>query len=364
MKIVTKQDFNDFVETLISGDSREVVGVQSKDEKFVFDELNSADELRLDYDVTILPPKKYFMPPKETILEYEKSDGDFSVDSVVDSEPRIIIGIHPYDLIAIEQMDKVFSSTYEDDYYLDKREESVLIGVNMQDVSEWSFAASMGTATTDSGYDLMLTDLGENYAIEIGSNKGSDLLEGVEMREATSEEVDKVERIKEELPEKFDKELNFSPEKLPSLLEEKHDDMEFWEENSKDCYSCGSCNLVCPTCYCFDVEDINSINLKEGQRDRRWDGCLLEQFAVVAAGENFRENRAERYRHRYMRKGKFIYDRYGDIACVGCGRCGSHCVPDIADPSRIYNQLAGEQPGEKAKKESKGVLTKIKEASS
>ena len=168
MKIVQKSEFNRFVDELIDNDPREVVGVRSKDEKFVFDNLNSADELRLDYDVTILPPKKYFMPQRETVLKYNLSDGDFDVNPVKELEPRIIIGIHPYDLVAIEQLDKVFSDEYEDYNYLEKREESVLIGVNIQNVWEWCFAASMGTATTDSGYDLMLTDLGDAYAIDIG----------------------------------------------------------------------------------------------------------------------------------------------------------------------------------------------------
>ncbi|KXB08303.1 Ni/Fe hydrogenase subunit beta, partial [candidate division MSBL1 archaeon SCGC-AAA382M17] len=148
--------------------------------------------------------------------------------------------------------------------------------------------------------------------------------------------------FKENLLSKFDKSLDFPPEKLPEILEENYDNMEFWEENSEDCYSCGSCNLVCPTCYCFNVEDLNDIDMEGGKRTRRWDGCLLEEFAVVAGGENFRGTKAERYRHRYMRKGLYIYNRYGDIACVGCGRCGSHCVPDIADPSRIYNKLGEE----------------------
>ncbi len=369
MKVVSKENFQNFVNDLISNDEREVVGVQSKDSKYVFEDLEDAEDLALDYDVTILPPKKYFMPQREAILEYEEGDGDFSMEPLMEVEPRIIIGIHPYDLIAIEQLDKVFSDTYEDEFYLNKREDCVLIGVNMQNVSEWSFAASMGTATTDSGYDLMLTDLGENYAVEIGSSKGADLLENVSTREATPEEVSKVENVENELENKFEKELDFSPQELPTLLEENYENMDFWEENSEDCYSCGSCNLVCPTCYCFDVKDVNEITMDGGKRVREWDGCLLEEFAIVAAGENFRESRAKRYRHRYMRKGKYIYDRYGDIACVGCGRCGSHCVPDIADPSRIYNNLKGnkakpkkksESKGEKS--ESKGIVGKIKEA--
>lgn len=339
MKVVSKDDFQNFVDALIEEDEREVVGVQSKGDKYVFDDLEDSEDLTMDYDVTILPPKKYFMPPREEILKYEETDGDFSVESMNEIEPRILIGVHPYDLAAITQMDKIFSENYEDEYYLEKREECVLIGVNIQNVSDYCFAGSMGTATIDFGYDLMLTDLGDSYAVEIGSKKGADLLAYVPSRPAEEDEIEKVKNLEEELDQEFERELELSPIELPSVLEENYDNMEYWEEKSEDCYSCGSCNLVCPTCYCFDVKDENEITMDTGKRVREWDGCLLEEFAVVAGGENFRETRAERYRHRYMRKGKYIYERYGDIACVGCGRCTSHCVPDIADPIDVYDGL-------------------------
>ncbi|UCF49598.1 MAG: 4Fe-4S dicluster domain-containing protein, partial [Thermoplasmatales archaeon] len=70
---------------------------------------------------------------------------------------------------------------------------------------------------------------------------------------------------------------------------------------------------------------------------RTWDGCMLQEFAKIATGENFRFPKSERYRHRFLRKGLYNYERYGMIACVGCGRCSSQCLPDIADPSKVFN---------------------------
>lgn len=340
MKVIKKDDFKDFIDTLIEKDEREVVGVQEKGSKYAFDELKDAGDLRLDYDVTILPPKKYFMPQREILMKYKRNN-DISLSAVNKVNPRIIVGIHPYDIIAIKQMDKVFKYSYEDQNYIKKREQSILIGINIQDTTEWSFAGSMGTATVEDGYDLMITELDDKYALEIGSSKGSDLLENNEakIKDASPEDVKKVEEYKENIEDKFENELDFSPEELPWLLRKNYGNEKFWKENAEDCYSCGTCNLVCPTCYCFDVQDRTEINLKEGERYRQWDGCLLEHFAVVAGGENFREERHQRYRHRYMRKGRYMYDKFGDIACVGCGRCSSQCVPDIADPARIFNKL-------------------------
>ncbi|HID74244.1 MAG TPA: hypothetical protein EYP43_04245, partial [Thermoplasmata archaeon] len=107
------------------------------------------------------------------------------------------------------------------------------------------------------------------------------------------------------------------------------------------CLKCGSCVLVCPTCYCFDVRDESDLSLTRGERYRTWDGCLLEDFAKVASGENFRGTKASRYRHRYNKKGVYLFDRFGFIACVGCGRCSSQCIPDIANPVDVFNDLYG-----------------------
>ena len=36
-----------------------------------FDEIKSVDELHLDYISTVLPPKKFFLPPKETLFSFD-----------------------------------------------------------------------------------------------------------------------------------------------------------------------------------------------------------------------------------------------------------------------------------------------------
>lgn len=338
MKILHKPAFEEFVDGLIESDPREVVGVQYDGAKFVFDTLARAADLRLDYDVTMLSPKKYFFPQREQLVQYGGADGGEMV-SGWDDDGTIIVGIHPYDLVAIEQLDEIFIEGHQDEPYKRKRENSVLVGATMQSVSEWSFAESVGTARTDSGYDLLLTELEDVYAVEIGSRKGSRLLQEVDAREATVDEVEAVEREKTSVADRFEKTIEFPPEQLPSLLKQTYDETEIWQEYADGCLSCGTCNVICPTCYCFNVDVVDFITDDAGSTVRRWDGCLLEDFAAVAGGENFRVGQMQRHRHRLMRKGSYIYERYGDIACVGCGRCSQHCVADVADPSEIYNRL-------------------------
>ena len=88
----------------------------------------------------------------------------------------VIVGVHPYDIVALVHMDEIFRETKSDPYYFKKRDASIIIGVNIQRMSKWNFSAYMGCAVIDYGYDLMLTDLGNRYAITVGSQKGGELL--------------------------------------------------------------------------------------------------------------------------------------------------------------------------------------------
>ncbi|MBU7017464.1 MAG: 4Fe-4S dicluster domain-containing protein [Theionarchaea archaeon] len=338
MKIVEKNDFKTFVNAIVKNEPGRTVGVKSKGNKFVYDALNSADELRLDFDVTLLPPKKYFFPPWETLFSYSLSHKT-SNSNVIDEEPLILIGVHPYDIAALLQMDEVFRETKSDLYYLKKREVSTIIGININNISKWCFADSMGCLTIDDGFDLMLTDLGSEYFVEIGSERGEELLIQYAENAAnpTNYQIQKAEKKKSEI--KCEQNLNFPLEYIPDLLERNYGNSELWQEYSDPCYSCGSCVMVCPTCYCFDVKDVVDLTLESGQRKRTWDGCLLEDFAKVATGENFRSTRLERYRHRFFKKGKYLFDRFGFVCCVGCGRCSSQCLPDITNPVKVFNDL-------------------------
>ena len=337
MKVIKKGDFSTFVNALIKHEPG-IVGVKSKGDKFVFGPLTSADQLRLDYDVTILPPKKYFFPQWEKLFSYQLSD-TITTKSALTAEPLTIIGVHPYDIAALLQMDDVFKETKSDPYYRKKREASTIIGVNMQRVSKWCFAGSMGCATIDHGYDLMLTDIGTAYAVEVGSEKGGTLLNYAVVSDAQDFQIQMVEKKKSEIRTMCEQSISFPLEFLPHLLEKNYDNDEFWESHSEKCYSCGSCVMVCPTCYCYDIREDVNLSLKGGGRMRTWDGCLLEDFARVATGENFRPTKLARYRHRYYKKGMYLFDRFGFIACVGCGRCASHCLPDIADPVTVFNDM-------------------------
>jgi len=342
---ITKKELAVFVNNLIADKTYDVVGPQAKGKRFVFDTLENASDLRLDHDVTILPPKKYFLPICETLLHYNLKKA-FDAHQAAEDKPRIIIGMHPYDIIALQQTDKVYLDYQKDDFYQKRRHSTIIIGADIETVSDRSFAASMETHTTNDGYDLLLTAIGASYAVTIGTGKGKKLLEKhATTKKITPADLKKVTDKRTRLPSKYKRTVKARKEDWPKILAANHDHA-IWAEKSDRCMECSSCTIVCPTCYCYDVRDDTNLNLKDGERYRTWDGCMLKDFGRIGSGEVFRKDVKERYRHRFYRKGNYIPARYGYIACVGCGRCGIACLPDIADPCDVFNDLSrfGQQP--------------------
>jgi len=335
--VISKDGLKSIVESLVK--ETEVVGVKSRHGKYVYDRVASFEELRLDHDVTVMPPTQYLLPPKETLVKFKVGD-EAQVEPVTEALPRAIIGVHPYDVKAIELLDEAFMATNPDPNYIARRQNTIIIAVDCLNPSPKSFAPSMGTRLTETGFDLLLTDIGNDYMVTVGSEKGAELLaKYAQAREPTGDEIVRQKAARDEALAKYKLSLNVAKERLPKLLEESYDDP-YWESRTEACLSCASCVMVCPTCFCFDVLDEVSLSLKEGERSRQWDGCMLVDFAKVATGENFRHDKASRFRHRMFRKGKYIVERYGMVGCVGCGRCATACLADIASPLEAFNALA------------------------
>ena len=335
VKKLNQELLNSWVDGLI--EKHKVFGIQAKGERFAFGPLACAKDLRLDYDIAILPPKKYFQPQKENLMTFE-TKGKF--ESITDDTPFVLLGVHPYDMNAINQMEMVFTSDNYDVHYMARRNHATIVACDVQQVAENSFAGCVGTATIDEGFDVLLTKIGEEYIADARTEKGETLIKSISnVQDVSDSDIESRKEVWNRNIEQMKKhELKPALEDIPSLLEESYDS-EIWEDKSKLCFSCGSCVTTCPTCYCFDVSDDVNWDLTSGTRKREWDGCMLLKFAEVAGGHNFRKDKADRYRHRYYRKGKYVADKVGRLACVGCGRCISACVSNIANPVEVFNTL-------------------------
>jgi len=185
---------------------------------------------------------------------------------------------------------------------------------------------------------LLCADIGQSYLVNIFTDRGREVLKSLKLQPVTDIDHREAEKTREQCVKHPGHKLEPSPAELPLLLKDG-DDLELWDEVGKRCLSCGTCNLVCPTCYCFDVRDTLNLDFQTGKRERFWDSCQLDEFAQVAGGESFRRERGDRQKHRLNRKFRYFVPEYGAPFCVGCGRCSRQCVAKI-DIVEIANDLA------------------------
>jgi hypothetical protein len=83
----------------------------------------------LEYDRTILPPKKYFLPPRETLFRYRPGAGFEPCTDALDQR-IILFGVHACDIFAFNILDRVFAGKYDDPYYQTRRKNVAIIGID------------------------------------------------------------------------------------------------------------------------------------------------------------------------------------------------------------------------------------------
>ncbi len=331
------QDFQAFLRALLK--AKAVVGPVAKKHKFVFARLEAPGDLRLDYDVTILPPKKEFSPTSQDLVRFDGA----RFEGCVEPQEKILFGVHFYDVKALDMTDLLFKEKNDDRNYTAHREAATIVVSNIQKVAPRAFWASIGSEVKPKGHDAWLTKISGGYVFETRTAKGEALLQYGKFVPATEAQFRAARQANEDILKKCPEKLQGSSAEVAKKVRAAFSREELWTKFAKDCFSCGSCNTVCPTCYCFDVQDWWNVDQKSGARTRTWDACLTEDFAKISLGsgaaENFREERAERFRHRFMRKSAYLNPKLGGPACVGCGRCSMACTADIADPVRVINEI-------------------------
>ena len=294
---------------------------------FAFEQVSDPASVMLDYTRTLHSVKKYFMPPREQLLSFSLTDNSFA-EPTVDPVDAIFLGVHSYDLQAVFKLDHNFSEGNPEKNYLKRREGALFVGVTFAP-DQWHFSGSVGINPNDAdGFDVFLFAVENGYAVEAFTPAGESLLSGFEMSEFNSDIPAAAD---------FNQHIYVPQGKLSEVFDNAWDN-EVWEETSKECVGCGTCNMVCPTCYCFNVEDGVDVTATVGQRERHWDACMTRDFSEVAGGEVFREELAARQRHRVSRKFKYISDKTGQPWCVGCGRCTASCSAKISIVN-IVNKL-------------------------
>jgi ferredoxin len=175
-----------------------------------------------------------------------------------------------------------------------------------------------------SGFDLALTELldGEHrFLVEVGSDRGAELLIELPHRPASSADEDAAAEVVERTASQMGRELD--TDGIKELLYRNREHPR-WDEVSERCLTCGNCTMVCPTCFCSSVDDVTDLAGTEATRTRRWESCFTLEHSYVQGG-SVRSSGKARYRQWMTHKLASWIDQFGTSGCVGCGRCITWC---------------------------------------
>jgi len=296
---------------------------------FDFDWVVDPSQVVLEYVRTVMPPKKAIWPTRDTVLEFDLAKRQAS--PVLDGAPFVLFGIHACDLKGVNQLDWAMGQRHgvPDPHYLARRKAATIVGMECMP-DEYCFCTSVGSCETREGADLFLTPIDRGYFVEVLSEKGEQLLkQAPALPDASGGEAAQAKAFLERKKQSTTCAINSEMAALPDLLEASYDSL-LWDAVARRCFSCGTCTNVCPTCFCFDVDDEVDLLLQAGSRQRKYDSCQFLDFAVVAGGHNFRRERADRVRHRWFRKFVYLLREQGMPSCIGCGRCSKSCTAGIS----------------------------------
>lgn len=302
-----------------------IFGPQLSGETLKFTPITKAGDLCLTANNTTVPPKSVVFPQTETMLRFEQGATD--IRTAEPAGETVLFGIRPCDARAMYIVDNVFFWDVNDPYYLARRTNSTLVGMACLAPCVNCFCTSMGggPASTE-GLDLLLTDLGDSYLLEVLTGKGEMLCQGAGnlLDETSVADKETAKLLQEKAAGQMRRQIDPSgiPARLPALWESP-----VWEKVSASCLGCGICTYLCPTCHCFDMQD--ETEGAESRRYRTWDSCMFPEYTLHASGHNPRPARRERTRNRINHKFSYFVDKFKVIACVGCGRCINLCPVNI-----------------------------------
>lgn len=231
------------------------------------------------------------------------------METKTEVKERIIFGVNLSDLEGINRLNKEFMTPIEDEVYKARKEKTYIFSIDHFDPDP------------ETSFDLHFKKTDDNYEVSTGTAFGRELVSGNPLFREVKDEKTQQEALKNSPIHNLD---------LYRIVEKSKNDP-IWDELAKKCFGCGICTYVCPMCYCFETEDkvgIAGLTKCEGCRERRWDSCMLPDFASISS-HDFRPLLRDRiynwHHHKFVRTPK----EHGFVGCVDCGRCIVYC------PARI-----------------------------
>jgi ferredoxin len=300
-----------------------------------FDVIQSTEELELEYGNSLVSPVSWVFPVVEEVFRVLPGEPP-RLEQPPAENSRLLLGIRPCDLAALQRLDQFFlEGDFEDDLYASRRSRTLTVALACATRADpRCFCSCCDTGPyAKEGYDLQLSQVGDTYLVEVGSEAGASLAErwGDLLAPGGESLIAERERQAQELYADLEQKGNMpaairriTGEAIPAAL---------WERIGSRCLGCGGCSFVCPVCSCFYTTD-HVFPDGTVQRLRAWDSCRLSGYTREAGGHNPRPHRSQRAeRFCYHKLSYRCIERQGSQGCVGCGRCVTVCFGGVHMPA-------------------------------
>ncbi|HEU5084521.1 MAG TPA: 4Fe-4S dicluster domain-containing protein [Acidimicrobiales bacterium] len=274
--------------------------------------------------------RRFLTPPTRTLWSAIRTPDGFEVEVEVAAQqqpPVALIGLRPCDLAAIAVQDRTLAGPRPDPAYVEARRRSFVVAVSCSDPASTCFCTSTGTGpTVVGGHDLALAELlhpRHRFLVDVGTDAGADVLEAIPHSSPSSEDLEAVAAAGDAAVAAIRRRLDPRARELTAAMEHPR-----WDDVAARCLSCGSCTLVCPTCFCTSVVDTTDLAGARAARVQRWESCFALDHSFVHGG-SVRVDVRSRYRQWLTHKLATWWEQFGISGCVGCGRCIAWCPAGI-----------------------------------
>ncbi len=272
--------------------------------------------------------KQYLFPAQE-ILHQATFDEEAQLWRQSDDNAiaTALIGVRACDLAAMKIQDRVFiDGEVTDRGYQNRRKASFVVAVNCLQAGDLCFCDSMGTGPeVQAGFDICLTEFDESFLVQAGSKRGEDLVAQLPVSPASVDDRERLSFGLNDCRQHMGRHLD--TENLHGLLFANLEHPQ-WDEVADRCLACGNCTMVCPTCFCYSVDEVPDLDVDPPQRERSWDSCFSQQHSQIS-GATFQPTIKDRYRQWLTHKLDGWQSQFGSSGCVGCGRCIAWCPVGI-----------------------------------
>lgn len=337
MQYIFSSNFTKLLENLKS-DYEIYIPVKKGEQRFYKKYIDFTDDIVIGEVRAFEPLKSFFFRAREIVAENFKSDIPHTIQ-----KPFCIVGVKACDLKGFKIQNYVFmNQDYQDPFYIKMCENNLIISIDCTLAIGTCFCLALNVKPyPQENFDINLSMVGEGFIVEVGSQKGQNLVEKYSFlfEEEKKEFISQRDQQREKVIKAVEK--NIRENKIPyqdsfkGIIERGYES-NIWADEANNCVECGACNTICPTCHCFLLYDQKDENRMA--RLRIWDSCMIKDYAQVAGGANPRPELWMRLRNRFEKKFDFFPKVANLYACTGCGRCISACPAKI-DIRKILNRL-------------------------